>query len=244
MKKIAMMMALAACVGLNANAQITTGESTSKVIKLGNRAQQGDFGLLFGGVVDFTNLSADDFDNVSAKVNYMPLVNFKYMATDRLELRLGVDFNKKKDFSSYKDDSDKYSDRTAQVNNRFLPGLAYHFCPSNVLDVYGGAALPLGWSRTTSSFKDEDGKSQTLSNCFRIGGELFVGAQAYIGNLPLAVGVEYGIGTMAKCGDGKTRIKTPDDKTYSFNGTTADKIKVRNTSIDNQVKLTLTYYFK
>lgn len=235
-----MMMALAACVGLNANAQITTGESTAKVVKVGNRAQKGDFGLLFGGTLNFMNLGADDFEHFETKFNYMPLVNFKYMATDRLEVRLGLEFNKKKNFSKYEMDNVDDFTRTATANSRILPGLAYHFCPSNVLDVYGGAALPIGWARTAS--KSEDYKQ--VSRCFRMGGELFVGAQAYIGNLPLALGVEYGVATMAKCGDGKTKIVADGETSYKFDGMTADKIKVRNTSIDNQVKLTLTYYFK
>lgn len=244
MKKIALMMAFALCAGINANAQITAGESSAKVIKVGNRAQKGDFGLLLGGSLNFQNIN----DDWTTNFNYLPIVNFKYMASDRLELRLGVDLNKTKNYMSYEIDDADVDDftRNTRVNNRFLPGVAYHFSPSNVLDVYGGASLPFGWTRDVT--KSEDYKQ--VSSCFKVGGELFIGAQAYIGNLPLAIGVEYGISTMAKCGDGKTHFEAGSDEYYEFNGdfnlpgSHFDKLKTRSTNIDNQVKFTLTYYFK
>ena len=71
MKKLVTMLFM--CLGiLSAQAQITTGESTSRVIRTGNRAQAGNFGIYFGMTTDmFKNLS-----NGGPKVN---VVSFSLM---------------------------------------------------------------------------------------------------------------------------------------------------------------------
>ena len=51
MKKIFLLLAL--CCGVVAvDAQITTGQNTSKVVRTGNRAQEGNFGLYLGATTD------------------------------------------------------------------------------------------------------------------------------------------------------------------------------------------------
>ena len=89
MKKL-VLTALALCMGLvTATAQITTGESSAQVIRTGNRAEAGNFGLYLGATADmFKNLiSVGD-----AEFKALPLINFKYMANDNLELRLGLEW--------------------------------------------------------------------------------------------------------------------------------------------------------
>lgn len=76
------------CFNLVSFAQITTGETSAKKIKSGNRAQEGDFGLYIGGTTEmFKDLVNDNVD-----VKALPLVNFKYMYSDQLELRMGLEF--------------------------------------------------------------------------------------------------------------------------------------------------------
>lgn len=72
-------------VGLNA--QITTGEPASKVIRTGNRAQAGESGFYAGASTTmFRNIFDGDVDIVP-----LPLLNLKYMATDNFEIRVGLE---------------------------------------------------------------------------------------------------------------------------------------------------------
>lgn len=140
---------MALCMGLISitNAQITTGKSTSKVIKTGNRAQAGDYGLYFGGTTNmFKNLVDKDLEFTT-----LPLINFKYMYTDQMELRLGMEFWKtrnsiKTEIEGEEEDLTGKS-KTLESRNYLYPGVAYHFSTNNLLDVYVGGELPIGWSR-------------------------------------------------------------------------------------------------
>ncbi len=84
---------LAVCFSLAvANAQITTGESTSQVIRTGNRAQAGNFGIYFGAT---TNVFKSIGNFGDADISAIPLINLKYMKSDKLEYRLGIEWWKK-----------------------------------------------------------------------------------------------------------------------------------------------------
>ena len=60
------------------------------------------------------------------------------------------------------------------------PGIAYHFSRRNLLDVYVGAELPLGWSSDRSILESGDMTSRTTKSAFVIGLGAFIGLQAYI----------------------------------------------------------------
>lgn len=254
MKKVFLLMAL--CMGLISitNAQITTGKSTSKVIKTGNRAQAGDYGLYFGGTTNmFKNLVDKDLEFTT-----LPLINFKYMYTDQMELRLGMEFWKtrnsiKTEIEGEEEDLTGKS-KTLESRNYLYPGIAYHFSTNNLLDVYVGGELPIGWSRY-GQFNDfgDNGYNNVSKTTFDIGIGAFIGLQAYIANLPLAIGVEYGLSTMLHSGDkykheikegeGDAQVKYTtalegDDLMYY------DGLKVNKADIGSQVRFTLTYYFK
>jgi HAMP domain-containing protein len=86
-KKLFFALLVALGGALAANAQITTGEPTSKIIRTGNRAEKGDFGLYIGATTSmFGNIFKEDVQMVP-----LPLLNLKYMATDKFELRVGLE---------------------------------------------------------------------------------------------------------------------------------------------------------
>ena len=230
------------CAGLSfaAMAQLSTGKSTSSKIRTGNRAQEGDFGLYIGAnVLDFSPL---------------PLVNLKYMGTDELEFRLGIELKKNFDY----DKGDQTSGKTVQnretdVENAIYPGVAYHFSNSNILDVYVGAELPLGYGRIndTQKFDGDDNYRIKSKFAYNIGFGGFVGLQAYIANLPLAVGLEYGIFSRYDFGmKYKIREKASagSDEVVRYAKTDTwignyDKLSVRKGSVENQVRVTVSYFF-
>lgn len=237
MKKIFLLLAL--CLGFTAaKAQITTGENTSQVIRNGNRAQAGNFGIYFGATTDmFRNL----FDGGPDKMECLPLINLKYMKSDQLEYRLGIEWYKKSTTTSPSEGDDT---KSYEKKFMFYPGVAYHFSNKNLLDVYVGGEVPFGWGNNGYDDGDED---YTVSN-FRIGLGAFIGLQAYIANLPLALGVEYGIstgynavsdGTVSK--DGMSIDYDKDD--YGTSSAYTEDSDQKRFQIGHQVRFTLSYYF-
>ena len=241
MKKF-VLTALALCMGFAAaTAQITTGESSAQVVRTGNRAEAGGFGLYLGATSDIFQNVLDGCD-----VKALPLINFKYMTTDKLELRLGLEWwtaaNGKKTKGENENGDYLVKGKSKETHKYLYPGVAYHFSKSNILDVYVGAELPIGWENTLqTNFKDYTGKdndvdTKTKINNFNIGLGAFVGMQAYVANLPLAVGVEYGISSLKTLKSNKTI--TDEEQEY--------KVKTTNSTwnVGHQARLTLTYFFK
>lgn len=232
-----------------ADAQISTGETSSKVIRTGNRAQAGNFGLYLGATSEiFKNIGAS-----GTKFSAIPLINLKYMKTDQLEYRLGFEWYDKytsENSFSGEDDEIKTSNTTSESKFMFYPGVAFHFSPKNLLDVYVGAELPIGFGTVGShryvTGNEEDELNSTdghTAKVFRIGAGAFIGLQAYIANLPLALGVEYGVSTLYNHYNQSTFEK---DGYYlsEIVGTTGDPQKsATKWKLGNQVRLTLSYYF-
>ena len=216
------------CLGiLSVQAQITTGESTSRVIRTGNRAQAGNFGIYFGMTTDmFKNLSNGGPDDFSC----MPLINLKYMKTDNLEYRLGFEWWKQSDSSDNGDNETSESESSFM----FYPGVAYHFNRNNLLDVYVGGELPLGFGSKGVDYGDDDASASQ----FKVGLGACIGLQAYIASLPIAIGAEYGVSTLYNhVGDG----------TMTKDGMTIERIQEdvsqSQWKIGHQVRVTLSYYF-
>ena len=73
---------------------------------------------------------------------------------------------------------------------------------------------------------------------FKFGLGAFIGLQAYVCNLPLAVGLEYGISTM---------YNTVSDGTITSNGMTIEGVTDydhKKWTLGNQARFTITYFFK
>lgn len=270
--KLVLLFALLCWGGFSISyAQITTGKPSSKVIRTGNRAQAGDFGIYLGATSDMVQAFDKDV-NFSA----LPLINFKYMVTNQLEARLGLELYKTSKtlkgevedpnsagvlggFTTWKD---------SRSNAMLYPGIAYHFSSRNLLDVYVGAELPLGWDSSTGldgGYRPgADGQvafeTATTKRAFVVGLGAFVGIQAYIADLPLALGAEFGISSRFDTGVKYKTVSTVGGETQTYyqsalefeEGTERpavadnnyDGLKARMGEIGGQIRLTLTYYFK
>ncbi len=228
------------CLGcMFSQAQISTGESTSQVVRVGNRAEKGDLGLYLGATTTM-------FKNIGSSTDFkaLPLINLKYMCTDKVEARLGIEWWKDSNTTEY--DGGKTSEKESSM--LFYPGIAYHFAKSNILDVYVGGELPFGWGskggETEYEYEDVDGNVKTESeeastSTFNIGLGAFIGIQAYVCNLPLAIGLEYGVSTMyATASDG---VLTKDGMSVQEFAKDVDN---KRWNIGHQARLTVTYFFK
>jgi len=249
------------CVGVSfaASAQLTTGNSTSKNIRTGNRAEAGDFGLYMGTDMKFIRNLA----NAEVTPTFLPLVNLKYMSSDNLELRVGIDLNK---YSQNVKGTEagigeegvslEVKNKEVESNHSIFPGFAYHFSNLNILDVYAGAELPLGYSRynLTQVWDGSDAYSKTTKKSFNAGLGAFFGVQAYIANLPFAIGFEYGIYGRLNMGEKfrtETKAGAESDVVVTYNPDAShalkgdfEKLSARTGSIGSELRLTLTYFFK
>ena len=223
MKKIFLLLAL--CCGIvAADAQITTGQSTSKVIRTGNRAKAGNLGLYLGATTDMFKKLTDKDINLSA----LPLINLKYMGTDELEYRIGIEWWK----TSVNEDRNG-DNKTWEKSYMFYPGVAYHFNNKNLLDVYVGGELPFGFGSTGYDYGSSDGSATN----FKVGLGAFIGLQAYVANLPVALGVEYGVSCLHNSVSDGTLSK--DGMTISYN----EDVDTSRFNLGHQARFTLTYYF-
>lgn len=242
-------MALSLGMVTVADAQISTGETSSKVIRTGNRAQAGNFGLYLGATSEiFKNIGAS-----GTKFSAIPLINLKYMKTDQLEYRLGLEWYDKytsENTFSGDDDAVKHSSTTNESKFMFYPGIAYHFSPKNLLDVYVGAEVPIGFGTEGQHEYYEGNEDAELdyseghtAKVFRMGAGAFIGLQAYIANLPIALGVEYGISTLYNHYYQGTFEK---DNYYLSNidpNSVSPQRSATKWKLGNQVRVTLSYYF-
>lgn len=258
---------------LPAVAQMTTGKPSSKVIRTGNRPEAGDFGIYLGMTSEMFNGIIDK----ELQMQALPLINFKYMVSDQFEARIGLELYKTSSTlkGNYTEDIGEQSfslpasTRNSNSNAMFYPGVAWHFSTKNILDIYVGAELPIGWDSSTSL--DESGTVEigetgdyistisshsTTKRSFVIGLGAFVGIQAFIADLPLAIGAEFGISSKFDTGvkykhveevtgnDTQTYYSSAIEDLPGYTNTKYDSLKARTGEIGGQFRFTLTYYFK
>ncbi len=259
---------------LPAVAQMTTGKPSAKVIRTGNRPEAGDFGIYLGMTSEMFNGIIDK----ELQMQALPLINFKYMVSDQFEARIGLELYKTSSTlkGNYTQDIEEQSfslpasTRNSNSNAMFYPGVAWHFSTKNILDIYVGAELPIGWDSSTSL--DESGTVEmlgetgdyisiisshsTTKRSFVIGLGAFVGIQAFIADLPLAIGAEFGISSKFDTGvkykhveevtgnDTQTYYSSAIEDLPGYTNTQYDSLKARTGEIGGQFRFTLTYYFK
>lgn len=264
MKKIATLLILL-CTVVGASAQISTGQSTSSVLKMGNRPTAGDWGIYVGiAYSDFESIFATDMS-----FEGFPLVNVKHYLNDNLEARFGLQLQGVTTTISSESEYDlesvtlnsKYKSSVSDATRRFRPGIAYHFSNKNLLDVYVGAEIPFGWNKSTVTYQEVEGSSEyesfnkEISNSpFFIGVGAFIGLQCFVADLPLAFGIEYGLLGIKEFGYDKTKVVSFDEdgnkQTQYYSSSTGsgdgtfDSLKSSRKSFANDARFTITYYFK
>ncbi len=246
-KHLFLVAALMVAFIMPAVAQISTGQPHSTVIpRTGNRPQAGDWGLYLGGTVSQVMDLVDAINDTTATYWALPALNFKYYITDQWELRLGFEFDaqtKSKKFTY--DGGDVYKEKNGHNYTRFFPGVAYHFSNDNILDVYLGAQLPIGWDCKIDKTTDGDRELKRRTGHFVIGAGLFMGVQVFIADLPFAIGIEGGFSGMLRAGGvPKTTYKDGGDKQVFYND---DPNIIKASAVEANWgadgALTFSYYF-
>lgn len=277
MKRLFITMALCmAFVGL-AQAQLSQGQTYATKIVTGNRPGAGDWGLYFGPSYSEIVDLIETIGSQTEKAFGLPLINVKYYVGNRAELRLGLQYNghTTKCGGTYEEDfGENFGTRDINLidnyyNRRFRvsPGFAYHFSPKNVLDVYVGATIPIGldamrkvyetndydvvYNENTGNYNlnEVDIKDNYKYSSFVIGLGAFVGLQAFIADLPVSVGFEYGLTGMLRTNDKWYHEVTDYDGESQSYYTTSDEMiqfdELSNKSkyMGSDLRFTITYYF-
>lgn len=256
------MILLVACSAVSAVAQISEGEPYSRTIRTGNRPGSGDWGIFIGPSISEIDQMLDY--NISWKG--LPLVNIKYYSSDELELRCGIQMSSSTnkfagDYITYEYDfendvliegSESLSNKMKEMYYRITPGVAYHFSSKNLLDVYVGASLPFGVTGD-KYINIIDGKNygtQTRTS-FEIGLGAFIGLQCFVADLPVAIGLEYGLSGYKFLGQKYKNITVDEDGVEQIYYTTSQyddeqysSLKKSNGYLGSDVRLTISYFFK
>lgn len=285
------MKRISVCLGLllaltfstEVEAQLSDRINNPSTIKAGTRPVSGNFGFYLGLELDQLEDIADEATQVEEAI---PLINVRYYYRDDLVIRAGVSFWKKARTLEGEIDTSAnavgpsfggqgvgafYEHKSVSAYTLIHLGLEKHFNPSNVLDGYVGFSIPLGYTRGSDyTTQGQDGSTdfykETSSRfSFVYGMELFIGANAFIADLPLAIGAELGVRGIGITGDkfkneyegstngvnysGEYYTNNIDDFEDQLVQSTADNLafsSLKASSFDAQpmIRFVLSYYFK
>jgi hypothetical protein len=240
MKKTLLVIMLLAIGGSSAFAQgLSTRENEAIVAKLGARPVAGDAALNF--VVPLVGLNRNDGTEAGLFNGNLlgsgDLLTFKYYHTDNFVLRAGIRLYADNDrFSGDVLDDEPSGNEIPVGGETFIEGInqdrayvlalgaEHHFSNSNIFDVYTGADLLLGFNKNRQSMEtefltegdDPDQLARTLmdtqTNSTVIGLGWVVGWNTFIAQLPISVGIEYGLSLKWVLG-GKTKVTEEVDIT-------------------------------
>jgi hypothetical protein len=237
-------------------AQISEGSTNSTIIRTGNRPEAGTFGVYLGpGLNDILNIVDKDIS-----WRGFPIVNFKYYYSPQLEFRLGLQFyttstKTKGTLLVTSSPAPTYNTKSKNSYNRITPGIAYHFSSKNIVDVYLGASVVLGYDidiKDWVSSNDIALVNKVKRTSFVMGAEAFIGLQCFVADLPLAIGLEYGISGLGEFGQKYKHEVASNDGTSTQIYYTSDgdensgvysKLRSQKGNAGNDVRLTISYYF-
>lgn len=247
-------------------AQLSDRQNNPGKFKIGTRPVAGNLGFMIGG--SMSDLKAV-FNGDSTK-NTLPLLAFKYYKTDDMVWRLGIKINKKSVVREGSTDTSLTPGITGRdsssMNSEFLlyPGIEKHFLNSNIFDAYVTASIPLGFLRETAVDNTDFLNPITSTNdythhsmskfSFAYGIELSAGIQAFIADLPLALGIEMGVSGIGYRGE---KYKNKDESSIAGISTSQtyytykndpmnvkySKLKSNSYEMKGSIRLTLSYYF-
>ncbi|MEQ8910460.1 MAG: hypothetical protein RIC95_14785 [Vicingaceae bacterium] len=270
---------------MEADAQLSDRINNPSTIKAGARPVAGNFGFYLGLELD---QFGDLFDQATEVEDAIPLINVRYYLRDDLVVRAGISIWKRSrtlegeiDTSTVLNDpflnggqgfGATYEHKEVDAYTLIHLGAEKHFKASNLLDGYVGASIPLGYTRgalyTNNNGVDGSADYQKVTTTrfsFVYGAELFVGANAFVADLPLAIGVELGIRSLGVRGDkfkteyegstgglsysGEYFTNNLDDLDNQTVQAQADNIrfsslKARSFDTESMIRFTLNYYFK
>lgn len=227
MKRVLLCIALVGMAGSSAFAQLSTRDNNATNVRLGARPLAGDAALQFN--IPIVGRSANDGTDAGLYNGNLlgagDVLTFKYYNSDDVAYRVGIRLAA--DNTTIKGDAadsvttalpgfpvgetfESAKFRTVSREYIIAPGIEKHFTNSNIFDVYVGADVLLGLGRDKSISEvdlidgDKDYETRTVNT--KIAGlGAFVGVNVFIAQLPISVGLEYGLSGKYLFG-GRTKV--------------------------------------
>ncbi len=242
-------------------AQLSTRQNDTSVFKVGSRPVKGNLGFFIAPSFQEINEISDNDISISG----IPLINVKYYANANLVFALGVQAYQSNKIQSGELQSGQvgqFENTIVEGHYEFLPRVEYHFSSNNILDPYLGMSLILG----SETNKVEESEQYNLLGDYNIhsiekssfvyGFSLFLGTQAFIADLPLALGFEAGIRAKGFANQAFKHVEetsvsgVSSSQTYyttgNEEGTDYLKYKALNArtfEMGSDVRVTLSYFF-
>lgn len=250
-------------------AQISDRVNSPTTFKTGTRPVMGNMGITFGTSYQEIDKILDSNTDYEA----LPIFSLKYYTTNDLVFTLGIKSSKEKVSLSGELTGDFLANggiierkiKSVESDIQLVPGIEKHFVQSNILDVYLGARVPLGLRREllVNNTSENDGdfvEFKTSKNRIAYGIDFFSGLQAFIADLPFAIGMEFEISGFGYRGD-KTKVSYADNtganNVYyttdnadilaidgTIGGLAFDKLTASTFTIETDLRVTLSYYFR
>ncbi|WKZ67507.1 MAG: hypothetical protein QY325_06175 [Flavobacteriales bacterium] len=271
MKKTVLSFALLGICSL-ASAQLSTRENQDTRYKFGARPVAGDYALVFG-----LDLSKPEFAEGEREVSgwnaFMRgnLITGKKFIADDMAIRAGLRLTRSSRTIKAELDSNQFVPsslaefefRESTREYMLVPGIEKHFSNSNIFDVYVAGDLFLGFGRDKSVesyiYRDTDFNSSitrtTPYTIVGLGG--IIGVNVFVLDLPLSVGLEYGLSAFWQMGNRtKNEVESGSDSyeyyTVGNDPSSESGANVQYSSVkqrymtmnsNDQVRLVLNLYF-
>ncbi|UXP33007.1 hypothetical protein N6H18_03430 [Reichenbachiella agarivorans] len=238
--------------------QLLERENVTKTVYNGSRPEEGNFGLtIAAGYAEIKEMIDED-----VSFRGFPVLNFNYYFSDNLELVLGAQMYKlsEKFSGSLLDDIGEEADINKESRMRFIPGVNYHFAQSNFLDTYVGLGVILGTekdevvtSQRTNLTGDYASDHYTKSS-FVSGFNLNIGVRTFVADLPVAIGIEYGLTgvnhsnlqyeTVSEASVGGVKTKQTYYTKEVDSALKYKSLEYKKFELGSNVRAVLTYYFR
>lgn len=254
-------------------AQLSDRVNNPSKFKTGTRPIAGNMGFYLGISSEDIKTWVEKEDTTSADStteilkSIIPMVSLKFYIKDDLVFRVGVKSSKEKTVRDGEIDpavngaggltSKTDIDVTSEIY--FSPAIEKHFLNSNLLDAYIVGTLPIGYikEKVVDSWHNDLGDFQEntmAKNSLAYGLEGHIGLQAFIADLPLALGLELGISGIGYRGEKYKHIVSSSiggvatDQTYFTykddpQNTKYSNLKSNSFDTNGSIRLTLSYYF-
>jgi hypothetical protein len=272
MKKTILSFALLGLCSM-ASAQLSTRENQDTRYKFGGRPVAGDYGLTFGLTINNAAFggASDTTRSISVwnRLSRGNLITGKKYVTNDMAYRAGIRlYRNSRSIKAELDSTEQLQNNLSEVQYldasreyMLVPGIEKHFNSANIFDVYLAGDLYLGFGRDKSINSVTNRQGQTSSTTMTtpytivgLGG--IIGVNVFVLDLPISVGVEYGLSAFWQLGDRtKVEVEEQDGDSYEYYTVSNDpfvgqhvgyssvKQKYMTMNTNDQVRVVMNIYF-
>lgn len=240
---------------LGVSAQLSDRVNAPSTYTIGTRPEAGNYAVQIGSSYQDIQDILDDNKDFEA----LPIVTIKYYNSSKTVYTISFKTNKDRlsmngTFDNVAKDEFKYVSNLSHF--MIVPGFEKHYGQGNILDIYGGMRVPLGLERDNSKYLVGAISNSSSRNSLAYGLDAFVGFQAFIGDLPFAIGAEIDYSLLGRFGD-KYKVVTEGGvggkQVYYYTSVTNpvidsfdnfEKLSVNSINIETDLRINLVYFFK